>query len=292
MRRLCTILRLWAGVMRVVTLASTLLVAPMAPPAVAAVGCCSPAAPPFAGEGCCDVVELRQYTVHSGKREALIELFDTTFADPLDDAGMTVIGQFRDLDRPDQFVWIRGFPSMEARPRELAAFYDSDLWHARRGDANALIEDADNVLLLEPAAPALRFKDIPPRPAADSAPAAHGGLVVATLYYTKSDKLSAFDELFARSIKGHAEAAGARTLAAYVTSTQANNFPRLTIRTGEPTLVWFARFATPQAYAAYQAKLAADSKWTRTLWPSARKQLIREPEILRLMPTPRSRLRG
>ena len=28
---------------------------------------------------------------------------------------MTIIGQFRDLDRPDMFVWLRGFDGMEAR---------------------------------------------------------------------------------------------------------------------------------------------------------------------------------
>lgn len=250
------------------------------------------ASPVLAGEACCNVIELRQYTVHAGQREALIDLFDHTFADPLDATGMTVIGQFRDLDRPDRFVWIRGFPSMESRPQELAAFYDSALWRARRADANALIEDSDNVLLLEPAGRALGFKDVPARPAAESARSDHEGLVVATLFYTRPGKLPTFETLFTRTLKARAQAAGARTLAAYVTSDQANNFPRLTIRTGEHILVWVAHFASAKAYSAYRARLDADQKWTQTLWPSARAQLIRDPEILRLTPTPRSRLRG
>ena len=237
---------------------------------------------------CCNVMELRQYTLHPGRREPFIELFDSTFADPLDATGMTVIGQFRDLDRPDRFVWMRGFQDMPARARELAAFYDSQLWHAHRDEANASIDDSDNVLLLEPASPALRFKDIPLRPAPANA-AARVGLVVVTLYYTRAESLNTFEALFDRSLRRHAATAGARTLAAYVSSPQENNFPRLPIRVGEHILVWVAQFADRAAYAAYQSKLAADQQWNRMPW---RELLAREPEVLRLTPTPRSRLRG
>jgi hypothetical protein len=241
---------------------------------------------------CCNVVELRQYTLHPGRREAFIDLFDREFADPLDATGMTTIGQFRDLDRPDRFVWFRGFPTMEARAKELAVFYDSDLWHAHRNEANASIDDSDNVLLLEPASPELRFKGVPSRPiAADGAPA-RSGLIVVTLYYTKPDALATFATLFSRSLRQRVEAAGAKTLAAYVTSTQPNNFPRLPVRAGERIFVWVAQFESPEAYATYQSKLEVDRKWTQVLWPSASEQLTRDAEVLRLTPTPRSRLRG
>jgi NIPSNAP len=243
-------------------------------------------------ESCCNIVELRQYTLHPGRRELFIDLFDRVFADPLDATGMTVIGQFRDLDRPDRFVWIRGFQNMDARADELAAFYDSDLWHARRDEANASIEDSDNVLLLEPSSLQLRLKGAPRRPAAVDAASADAGLIVATLYYAKPEALSAFSTLFERSLRARAEAAGATTLAAYMTSTQPNNFPRLPIRVGEHIYVWLARFKSAEAYAAYQARLEADKQWSRKLWPAAHEQLSREPEVLRLTPTPRSRLRG
>lgn len=241
---------------------------------------------------CCNVVELRQYTLRPGRREVFIDLFDREFADPQDATGMTVIGQFRDLDRPDRFVWLRGFQNMEVRAKELGTFYDSDLWHAHRNEANASIDDSDNVLLLEPASPSLRFKNIAPRPAARDDATMSSGLIVATLYYTKADDLSAFGALFDRSLRRHVEAAGANTLAAYVTSTQANSFPRLPVRTGEHVFVWVAQFENPEAYAAYQSKLSAEKKWSQMLWPSARELLTQDPEVLRLTPTPRSRLRG
>jgi len=244
-----------------------------------------------AGASCCNVLELRQYTLYPGRQDLFVDLFDRVFADPLDATGMTVVGQFRDLDRPDRFVWMRGFQTMAARARELAAFYDSDLWHAHRSEANASIADSDNVLLLEAASPSSQFKDVPPRPSAADMTAS-SGLFVVTLYDAKPEMLASFGALFERSLRARMEAAGGTTLATYVTSAQPNNFPRLPIRMGEHIYIWVARFKDTQAYAAYQKRLEADRRWSHTLWPAARDQLSREPEVLRLTPTPRSRLRG
>jgi hypothetical protein len=240
---------------------------------------------------CCNVLELRQYTLHPCRQDLFVDLFDRVFADPLDATGMTVVGQFRDLDRPDRFVWMRGFQSMAARAQELAAFYDSDLWHAYRSEANASIADSDNVLLLEPASPSLQFRNVPPRSPARDATAGRG-LFVVTLYDTKPEALAAFGALFERSLRARMEAAGGTTLAAYITSTQPNNFPRLPIRVGEHIYVWVAQFKDNEAYAAYQMHLESDRGWSHKLWPAARDLLQREPEVLRLTPTPRSRLRG
>ena len=57
------------------------------------------------------VVELRQYLLHHDRRDELIDLFDRELVETQEDAGMSVIGQFRDPDRPDYFVWLRGFPT-------------------------------------------------------------------------------------------------------------------------------------------------------------------------------------
>ena len=258
-----------------------LLAAPASPAAESAMATDAP---------CCNVLELRQYTLRPGTREPFIELFDSIFADPQDATGMTVIGEFRDLDRPNRFVWIRGFQDMPLRARELADFYKTDVWHAHRDEAIASIDDSDNVLLLEPASAALRFSNIPARPSAEDTHSREG-LVVVTLYYTKTDNPGAFGTQFDRSLRRLAEAHGARTLAAYVSSSQENNYPKLPVRTGEHLFVWVATFANADAYADYEAKLMADKKWTAS-WNSAREQLTRDPEVLRLTPTARSRLRG
>ena len=76
------------------------------------------------------VVELRQYTLRPGQRDVLINLFDRELVESQEAAGMAIVGQFRDLDDPDRFVWIRGFASMPARARALASFYGGPVWKA------------------------------------------------------------------------------------------------------------------------------------------------------------------
>src|SRR5712692_6888957 len=60
------------------------------------------------------IFELRQYTLHPGRRDELIELFERELIAPQEKAGMRILGQFRDLDDPDRFVWMRSFPDMDS----------------------------------------------------------------------------------------------------------------------------------------------------------------------------------
>ncbi|MEQ4300588.1 NIPSNAP family protein [Plantactinospora sp. B6F1] len=84
------------------------------------------------------VVELRQYTLHRGGRDVLVDLFDREFVESQEAAGMAVVGQFHDLADPDRFVWLRGFPDMPRRAAALHEFYGgpvdpafTDLFHQR-----------------------------------------------------------------------------------------------------------------------------------------------------------------
>ena len=81
---------------------------------------------------CCPIVELRQYTLHPGKRDVLIDLFDREFVESQEALGMKVIGQFRDLDNPNRFVWLRGFRDMPSRVQTLEDFYGGPVWKAHR----------------------------------------------------------------------------------------------------------------------------------------------------------------
>ena len=101
----------------------------------------------------CDVVELRRYTLHSGAREALIDLFDRELVETQEAVGLYVLGQFRDLDDPDSFVWLRGFRDMRARARGLEDFYGGPVWRKHRDAANATMIDSDDVLLLRATTP-------------------------------------------------------------------------------------------------------------------------------------------
>jgi hypothetical protein len=59
---------------------------------------------------CSPIVELRQYTLHPRLRDAFISLFERAFIEPQEELGITVIGQFRDLEDPNRFIWLRGLP--------------------------------------------------------------------------------------------------------------------------------------------------------------------------------------
>lgn len=172
---------------------------------------------------CCRIVELRQYRLHPGRREDLIALFDREFVETQEACGMTVIGQFRDLDDPDRFVWLRGFADMPARTRALAAFYGGPVWAAHRDAANATMIDSDDVLLLRPARAGSGF-------ALDGLTRdGDGGMLIATIRHLRPEEAT--------------PPVPADALAAFVTERAENGFPRLPVRTDAHVFVTFGRVA-------------------------------------------------
>lgn len=111
-------------------------------------------------------IELRQYAMKPGRRDELITLFEREFIETQTAAGIRLIGQFRDLDQPDRFVWMRGYPDQAARKPALNAFYNSDHWFAHRSATNATMTSSDDVLLLRRCRPIWHRMFPPPsRPA-------------------------------------------------------------------------------------------------------------------------------
>jgi hypothetical protein len=158
------------------------------------------------------VFELRQYTHQPGRREEFVELFEGELLEPLEAAGMDVIGLFRDLDDPDRFVWLRGFPDMTARLAALEDFYNSDLWWSYRDAVNATLIDSDNVLLLRSA--------VEPRAVGDAG-------VYTAVVWPYAD--------LTKTLSGRED-----TVALLVTEHRENDFPGLPVREGENVVVWLA----------------------------------------------------
>jgi hypothetical protein len=237
------------------------------------------------------IVELRQYTLHDGKRDVLIDLFEREFIEPQEAAGIVVIGQFRDLEDPDRFVWLRGFQDMPRRAEALETFYGGPVWKANRGQANATMVDSDNVLLLRPVNPQGGF----PVTVAARSPVGHTAvppsLVVATLYQRDSPFDEAFAEFFDRSIRPVMTESGATPLACLQTEHAENTFPALPVRTGENVFVWFSRFAGQADFADHLQHLARSRFWRDHLQPQLFAMLADKPRRLRLAPTARSLLR-
>ena len=241
---------------------------------------------------CCPIVELRQYTLHPGKRDVLIELFDREFIESQEVLGMYVIGQFRDLDDPNRFVWLRGFRNMSERVEGLTAFYTGPVWRAHRETANATMIDSDNVLLLRPARPFSGFmlgNTRRPQPDAEEIPR---GLVVATIYYLDKPADDGFVDFFEGTLKPSLTETGASLSAYFVTESSANNFLALPVREGESVLIWFSCFRDQAGYADHVAALADSRYWNPEVSEELARRLKRKPEVLKLSPTPRSLLRG
>ena len=222
-------------------------------------------------QGSFPLVELRQYTLIEGQRDTLIELFEREFVESQEAVGMKVIGTFTDIDRPDHFVWLRGFKDMDSRAAGLTSFYSGPVWLAHRDAARATMIDTDNVLLLRAPSAAAEFHPVPP-----------SGLIVATIYYLDSlpaKSLATFESRVAPAL----QQAGAAPIAWFVPETVPNNFPRLPVREGERVLVWFARFDSEADHAALKQGMADAAAPLASM-------LSREPETLRLKPTLRSRI--
>jgi len=224
------------------------------------------------------VVELRQYTLHPGQRETLIGLFDNEFIESQEATGMTVIGQFRDLDRPDMFVWMRGFEDMEARRSALTAFYDGPVWARHRDAANGTMIDSNDVLLL--------------KPAAENASGENRleAVVEVRIHHPRPGVEAAFARRFASEALPLLTSGGARLLGAFVSEHALNTFPRLPVRTGENTFIAVIAFDDEGAHAKCRATLAASSAW-REFLDGAEAISTRPAEALRLAPTRRSLLR-
>jgi hypothetical protein len=234
--------------------------------------------------GCCPVVELRQYTLRPGQRDVLVELFDREFVESQEAVGIELIGQFRDLDRPDRFVWLRGFPDMERRRRSLEAFYGGPVWKAHSAAANATMVDVDDVLLLRPPAGTSGFGPQPPRPAPGARMPA--SIVVATICSLEGPAdLAVVD----RELLPALATTGSPALATFIEEPSENTFPALPVRTGEHVLVWIQRMGAsgPAADHSRDGQLRAAAAVARDLLPN----LAAAPVQLRLEPTPRSRLR-
>jgi hypothetical protein len=235
------------------------------------------------------VLELRQYTLHPGMREVLIDLFDRLLLDPQEQLGMRVLGQFRDMDSPDRFVWLRGFPDLPSRAGLLAAFYGGPVWKANRDAANATMVDSDDVLLLRPvdAESGLRLPKTRPAPAAEPS----GAFLMATVYLLQAPVDEVFLHLFENQVSPIMAAAEAPPLARYRTEYGRNDFPKLPVREGEHAFVWFASFAGPEDYARYKGELGRSTAWMQTVKPALERHLESPPQVLRLAPTSRSLLR-
>lgn len=227
------------------------------------------------------VYELRNYLLHPGQRDVLIELFEREFIEPQEALGMCVAGTFRDLDEADRFVWIRGFADFESRPAALGGFYTGPVWQTHRAAANATMIDSENVLLLRPHRGTLACAGERPPVGATALP---DSVYVSTAWFLPPGGEAEFAEFFSGDIAPRLRDSGGAVIASFVSETRANNFPRLPVRENVNAFVALSRFPS----------LAAQTDSAGALGVIGReieRRLAQPAETARLQPTARSLLR-
>jgi hypothetical protein len=214
----------------------------------------------------CAVIELRDYLLHPNQRDVLIELFEREFIETQEVHGMRVMAHFRDLDRPEHFVWLRGFADMAARQRGLEGFYGGDVWRTHRNAANATMIDSENVLLLRRARATWALASPgAPRPHRDAEAALPQSVFVLMVAALAAAPDGAFKRTFERDA-----------------------LPRLPVREGEPVFAWLSRSASGGAADQALARWDASPRAVAAVWLRLG---IREVQRMRLQPCARSWLR-
>jgi peptidase M1-like protein len=237
------------------------------------------------------VFELRQYVLHPGQRDVLVAVFDDNFVEGQEAVGMRIIGQNRDLDDPDRFVWLRSFSDMQSRQDALTTFYSGPVWKTHGRLAAGTMVDSDNVLLLRPLRPNTAFapSSIKLPPAGTRGPGK--GVLVASIVYVERNTPREFGGFFEQQLQPRWEQAGGAVIAQLVSEHSANTYPALPVRDKENVFVWFSLFPDQAAVDKQQQALAQSMEWREaigalTAWTH------HKIETLRLEPTARSRLQA
>jgi hypothetical protein len=234
----------------------------------------------------CEVVELRRYALRPGRRDTLIELFDREFVETQEQVGMSILGQFRDLDDPDSFVWMRGFADMAIRKEALESFYRGPVWKQHAKAANATMVNSDDVLLLRPLAP-LEYR--PSRRAAPGSTVDPPGLLAITILPLAQATAAEVPALFQHLLEPALRDAGVSVLATYATEHSENTFPALPVRENEDVFAWMSLFEDEADHARHGRVVEKSSVW-RDASQSIAAHLAGVEEVIRLRPTARSAL--
>ncbi|MGW0331734.1 NIPSNAP family protein [Streptomyces sp. NPDC003011] len=232
------------------------------------------------------VIELRQYTLRPGRRDGFIALFDRELVETQEEAGMAVLGQFRDLDDPDRFVWLRGFGDMEGRRRALTAFYDGPVWAEHGPRANAAMLDSDDVLLLRPLSAGSDFFGRPSERPRAGAPEPDRCVTV-TLWSFPPGRHDGIT-LIRDGLLPVLHDMGTAPLAVLATETAPNTFPRLPVRTGENVAAVVTSHPHERARDQHLAEVRAHPLARDEILPGIEREQTAAPRTLRLAPTSRS----
>jgi len=95
------------------------------------------------------IVEVRSYRIKPGKRADFIDLFEKRAIPAQRSYGMKIMGPLLDVENPNKFVFLRSFPSLEAREQMKNDFYGGELWKNELEAIAMPMLDSYDVILCE-----------------------------------------------------------------------------------------------------------------------------------------------
>lgn len=229
------------------------------------------------------VLELRRYTLKPGTRSQFAEHFDAFFPEAMQQLGALAAGAFLNRENPLLFTWIRAYRDMDDRARFNAAFYYGPVWKEHRDDANAMIEDSDDVLLLRPVSDAhalLVLPSVHPLTEPDGAT----GVVLSLIFPVNPESLDSFIADAEKALARYPPEI--REIGMFATLNERNNFPQHPIRSDGPFVCWFG---LAKDDAALERVQSVTNEIVASL--SATGALNGTVEVMTLDPSRRSRLR-
>jgi hypothetical protein len=247
---------------------------------------------------CCYVLDVLGYSVPPEAEDTLVALFDRGVEAEEDTTTRRDVALFRDIDRANGFVWLRGTPNSTGTSA-LTSYYHGQWWSALRAVTERAGIRVANAHFLAPArTPELLLGERPARGATRDA-----GIVVMTRYtldtaVARRVSLLALRDFFQERITPRLYAAGVRPIAAFQTHHEdpvytegvgwhAGPLPGLPMRKQQHEFAWFARFPNVAAYDRAVATLNRDPRWT-DLQEVLSELLVGPPEVWRLQPVGRS----
>ena len=221
------------------------------------------------------VIEIRNYLLKDGQREAYIEGFENYFVDTLNAEGNYVLGQFRIKGEDNRFVWIRGFDDMATRKEALQNFFGTKHWEKYKHIPGNLLVGYTNVHLLKP----LHLADETGDSESGFPIAWFGrpkGVAVVDFYIANEmrDQLIGFVNTTYDSLM---HAAGVKDISYWVSETSPNNYPSLPVFQDKNLLVSITFYKDEQEYEETRKRVEAsmneETKFifgrivtTRTTW--------------------------
>jgi hypothetical protein len=215
-------------------------------------------------------IELRRYSIQEPSRDRFLEFFEEHYLESQEVFGMRIWGQFRDLEAPGQFVWLRGYQDMEQRRAGLEQFYTSPVWAETGPEAASMLNvGAGRVHFLEPVSTTDGFAADAKRPLLLSeVPAGiSSGILVAEVFPVTGD-VAAVVETVRSSVVPHYESSGGTILGLFHSSDQPNNFPLMPFIEDQTVVVLFTTFEGREQYS------AVTESWQS---PLPRETLVLEP---------------